>query len=77
VWFWEYADSAIVFYLLMWVNIRSLWKLKPLISDVYFKVWYELKEADIVIPFPQRDVWFKNELRVDIEKEMKKEEGEE
>ena len=68
VWFTEYADSAIVFYLLCWVNIRQLWKINPVISDIYFKVWYEFHEAGIVIPFPQQDVWFKNNLKVEIEK---------
>ena len=69
VWFAEYADSAIVFYLLCWVNIRQLWKINPVISDIYFKVWYEFHEAGIVIPFPQQDVWFKNNLKVEIEKD--------
>lgn len=27
VWFTEYADSALVFYLLCWVNIKNLWKM--------------------------------------------------
>ena len=69
VWFAEYADSAIVFYLLCWVNIRQLWKINPVISEIYFKVWYEFHEAGIVIPFPQQDVWFKNNLKVEIEKD--------
>ena len=72
VWFTEYADSAIVFHLLLWVNIRHLWRVQPLISEMYFKVWYELEQAGIVIPFPQRDVWFRNDLKVEIEKELKK-----
>ena len=69
LWFTEYADSAIVFYLLCWVNIRHLWKINPVISDLYFKAWYEFQEAGIVIPFPQQDVWFKNNLKVKIEKD--------
>lgn len=70
VWFTEYADSAIVFYLLCWVNIRQLWKINPVISDMYFRAWYEFQKADIVIPFPQQDVWFKNNLKVEIDKEI-------
>ncbi len=70
LWFSEYADSAIVFYLLCWVNIRHLWKINPVISDIYFKAWYEFHEAGIVIPFPQQDVWFKNNLKVEIEKDI-------
>lgn len=70
LWFTEYGDSAIVFYLLCWVNIRHLWKINPVISDIYFKAWYEFHEAGIVIPFPQQDVWFKNNLKVEIEKDI-------
>jgi small-conductance mechanosensitive channel len=70
VWFTEYADSAIVFYLLCWVNIRQLWKINPVISDIYFKAWYEFKQAGVVIPFPQQDVWFKNNLKVEIERDI-------
>ncbi|MEX0999709.1 MAG: hypothetical protein WD000_07095 [Thermodesulfobacteriota bacterium] len=70
LWFTEYADSAIVFYLLCWVNIRQLWKINPVISDIYFKAWYEFHQAGVVIPFPQQDVWFKNNLKVEIEKDL-------
>ncbi len=70
LWFTEYGDSAIVFYLLCWVNIRHLWKINPVVSDIYFKAWYEFHEAGIVIPFPQQDVWFKNNLKVEIEKDI-------
>lgn len=70
LWFSEYGDSAIVFYLLCWVNIRSIWKINPVVSDIYFKAWYEFHEAGIVIPFPQQDVWFKNNLKVEIEKDV-------
>ncbi len=69
VWFSEMADSALVFYLLVWVNIRMLWKINPLVSEIYLKGWYELQRAGIVIPFPQRDVWFKNKLKIELKKE--------
>lgn len=70
VWFTEYADSAIIFNLLCWVNIRHLWKIKPVISDIYFKAWYQFQEAEVVIPFPQQDVWFKNNLKVEIDNDI-------
>ena len=70
LWFTEYADSALVFYLLCWVNIKDIWKIDPVISDIYFKAWYELEKAGVVIPFPQRDVWFKNNLKIEIENEL-------
>lgn len=37
VWFSEIADSALVFYLLCWVNIRMLWRINPFVSEIYFK----------------------------------------
>jgi small-conductance mechanosensitive channel len=37
---------------------------------MYFRAWYEFQKADIVIPFPQQDVWFKNNLKVEIDKEI-------
>lgn len=69
LWFTEYADSAIVFYLLCWVNIRHLWKINPVVSEIYFNAWYQFEKEGIVIPFPQQDVWFKNNLKVEIEKD--------
>ncbi len=63
--FYEMADSALVFHLLVWVNVRKLWRTVALRSDMYFKAWEELKKAGIEIPFPQRDVWFKNKLVIE------------
>lgn len=70
VWFTEMADSALIFNLLVWVDIRVLWKLSPIISETYFEGWYKLKEAGVVIPFPQRDVWFKNRVQIDLPDEL-------
>jgi small-conductance mechanosensitive channel len=70
VWFSQMADSALIFELLIWVNIRMLWKINPIVSEIYFKGWYELKNEGIVIPFPQRDVWFKNNLKIELKKEL-------
>ena len=75
VWFSQMADSALIFELLIWVNIRMLWKINPIVSEIYFKGWYELKNEGIVIPFPQRDVWFKNNLKIELKKELSDELG--
>ncbi|RLJ70847.1 mechanosensitive ion channel-like protein [Hydrogenivirga caldilitoris] len=66
VWFYEMGDSALIFYLLVWVDIRKFWRMKALRSEIYFKAWEELKKEGIEVPFPQRDLWFKNPLRVEI-----------
>ncbi len=67
VWFYEMGDSALIFYLLVWVDIRRFWRMKALRSEIYFRAWEELKKEGIEIPFPQRDVWFKNKLKVEID----------
>ena len=67
VWFYEMADSALIFYLLVWVDIRKFWRMRALRSEIYFRAWEELKKEGIEIPFPQRDVWFKNPLKVEID----------
>ncbi|EDP75874.1 mechanosensitive ion channel domain-containing protein [Hydrogenivirga sp. 128-5-R1-1] len=67
VWFYEMGDSALIFYLLVWVDIRRFWRMRAPRSEIYFRAWKELKKEGVEIPFPQRDVWFKNPLRVEID----------
>lgn len=67
VWFYEMADSSLVFYLLVWVDIRKFWRMKALKSEIYFNAWKELKKEGIEIPFPQRDLWFRSPLKVEID----------
>ncbi len=71
--FEELGDSALIFRVLFWIDVRkNLW-IRNVISDFYYKAWYKLKEAGIEIPFPQNDVWFRNSLKVEIEKPDKEE----
>ncbi len=68
VWFREMADSSLVFIVCIWINIRENLYITSIISEFYYKSWYKLKEAGIEIPFPQNDIWFRNNLNVVIEK---------
>ena len=74
VWFKEMGDSALIFELIFWIDIREIWRnphatiSHSLIDWVYTNGWYRLKEANIEIPFPQQDIWFRNNLKVVIEK---------
>ena len=66
--FEELGDSALIFKAIFWIDVRkNLW-VRNIVSDFYYKAWYKLKEAGIEIPFPQNDIWFRNSLKVEIEK---------
>ncbi len=64
--FVEMADSALIFHLLITINVRDMWRLMQIRSDAYFKGWQALKAAGIEIPFPQRDLWFRNPMKVEL-----------
>ncbi|GFZ97094.1 cyclic nucleotide-binding domain-containing protein [Okeania sp. KiyG1] len=58
VWFKGFGDSSLDFELLVWIE-------HPQDSDIIqsslnFLIEHELTQQDIVIPFPQRDLWLKN-----------------
>lgn len=66
--FEEFGDSALIFRTIFWIDVRKNLLVRSIVSDFYYKAWYRLKEAGIEIPFPQNDVWFRNSLKVEIEK---------
>ncbi|WP_456397510.1 mechanosensitive ion channel family protein [Desulfurobacterium sp.] len=68
VWFWEFGESALIFIASFWIDIRKDIKIEEMRSRFYYSVWMELKKAGVEIPFPQNDIWFKNALKVEIEK---------
>jgi small-conductance mechanosensitive channel len=59
-----FGDSSLNFELLAWVDITQI-KIPLVKSEINYMIWDTFKERGIQIPFPQRDVWFKNELRID------------
>jgi small-conductance mechanosensitive channel len=50
----EFGDSALLFEVLVWV--QDPWRARALKSELNQAIWWALKEAEIAIPFPQRDV---------------------
>lgn len=57
--FTEFADSALVFKLFLWVDdLNNQWLVG---SNVRENIDREFKKHDINIPFPQRTVWLQNE----------------
>jgi small-conductance mechanosensitive channel len=62
--FIEFGDSSLNFELLAWVDVTQI-KIPKVKSEINYMIWKTFKERGIQIPFPQRDVWFKNELKID------------
>lgn len=53
-----FGDSALNFEL--WVWVKQIDREIPLKSNLYFKIEYHLRAANISIPFPQQDIWLRN-----------------
>lgn len=49
-----FGDSSVNFEVSAWV--ADPWLARRIVSELYESIWWALKENDIVIPFPQRDV---------------------
>lgn len=58
--FEEFGDSSLEFLLLAWVRDPTI--RKEVQSDLNFTIDRRFREEEITLPFPQRSVWFKNEL---------------
>jgi small-conductance mechanosensitive channel len=52
----EFGDSSVIYRVLVW--IEEPWIRGRLLSELNEAIWWGLKEADIVIAFPQLDVHF-------------------
>ncbi|PIE42110.1 MAG: hypothetical protein CSA47_02095 [Gammaproteobacteria bacterium] len=62
---WEYADSAINYRLQYYLDLKhsSVLRTKTAVLEA---IWYAFKENDIEIPFPQRDIHFRDDLKTKI-----------
>lgn len=54
--FADFGDSALIFKLRFWVHIEYLLSVE---SDIRFEIDRRFREANITIPFPQRDLYIK------------------
>ncbi|NNE58303.1 MAG: mechanosensitive ion channel [Hellea sp.] len=55
----EFGDSSINFLLYFWIDDVTEGRLEPK-SDVLRAIWKKFKDSNVVIPFPQRDLYIKN-----------------
>ena len=68
VYFVDFGDSALIFELRAFIrNIRDRYDVS---TDLRLMIWDKLKEENIEIPFPQRDIHIKSPSNV-IELEQK------
>ena len=69
--FMAFGDSSLNFELLVWLDITKV-KIPRVKSELNYTIWNVFKEKGIQIPFPQRDIWFRNELKIDRKLEIEK-----
>ena len=66
--FLQFGESSLDFELLVWVDLRKL--RVPLVKSMLtYAIWDAFGVKGIEVPFPQRDVWFKNKLIVEGKEE--------
>ncbi len=61
--FKSFGDSSLDFELLFYT--KEFLRIEFLKSDIRYNVDKNFRENNVQIPFPQRDVWFRNELKED------------
>ena len=60
VFFSDFGDSALIFDLLFFSE--NLYRIEKIKSDLRFMIDQKFRKNGVQIPFPQRDVWFRNEI---------------
>ena len=55
---WDFADSSVKFRVQYFVDLAQSHMMKTQ-NDILFMIWDRFKEADIRIPYPQRDLYLK------------------
>lgn len=64
VWFMGYGESSLDFMVLFWLNMSEGFQITAVKNVFLTSLWHKFKEHGIEIPFPQRDVWFRNGLSI-------------
>ncbi|MFB6265075.1 MAG: hypothetical protein ABEL76_15860 [Bradymonadaceae bacterium] len=54
--FSEFGDSALIFELLFFFDCRKVAQPAKIVGELNFDIWDALEEANVEIPFPQRDL---------------------
>jgi small-conductance mechanosensitive channel len=62
--FIEFGDDSLNFELLVWIDLRRI-KIPLMKSILNYTIRDAFREKGIEVPFPQRDVWFRNELKIE------------
>jgi small-conductance mechanosensitive channel len=71
VWFSGYGESSLDFIALCWVTLDMGFPPQKIQSEFLYRLWFKLKENNVEIPFPQRDVWFKTPLKIETDVPVK------
>jgi small-conductance mechanosensitive channel len=66
--FMGFGDSSLNFELRAW-TVELATRPSLFRSNLYFALWEKFKEHNVEIPFPQRDVNFRNSLQVEMSEE--------
>jgi len=64
VWFMGYGSSSLDFMVLFWLNMSEGFQITAVKNIFLTSLWNKFKEHGIEIPFPQQDVWFRNDLNI-------------
>ncbi|WP_162139857.1 mechanosensitive ion channel family protein [Limisalsivibrio acetivorans] len=62
VWFVAYGSSSIDFLALCWVDLSSGLNAAVVRTKILEGIFEKFRENGVEIPFPQRDVWFRNSI---------------
>jgi small-conductance mechanosensitive channel len=58
-----FGDNSLNFELLVWIDLRKI-KIPLMKSILNYALWDAFGKKGVEVPFPQRDIWFKNELKI-------------